>query len=139
MRQAFINNISNQLYALNLSSGDPEENWIVFQKAVHSSAATTIGHPFRKHQYWLDENDEEINMLFDEKHCLHKAHQGDTSSVSKKTAFSKFSKKVQNRLRDMQEPWLRKKAEEMRSFADQKNMKKFYDVLKTIPNSHPHR
>ena len=50
MRQAFINDISNQLRALNLSSEDPEENWTVFQKAVHASAATTIGHPSHKHQ-----------------------------------------------------------------------------------------
>ena len=54
MRQAFINDISNQLCAMNLSSEDPEENWTVFQKVVHSSAATTIGHPSRKHQDWFD-------------------------------------------------------------------------------------
>ena len=86
MRQAFINDISNQLGAMNLSSEDPEENWTVFQKVVHSSAATTIGHPSRKHQDWLDENDEEIKLLLEEKHCLHKAHQDDTRSVSKKAA-----------------------------------------------------
>ena len=50
MRQAFINDISNQLGTMNLSSEDPEENWTVFQRVVHSSAATTIGHPSRKHR-----------------------------------------------------------------------------------------
>ena len=30
MRQAFINDISNQLVAMNLSSEDKEGNWIVF-------------------------------------------------------------------------------------------------------------
>ena len=63
MRQAFINDISNQLGAMNLSSEDPEENWTVFQNFVHSSAATTIGHPSRKHQDCFDENDEETNLL----------------------------------------------------------------------------
>ena len=48
MRQAFINDISSQLGGMNLSSEDPEENWKVFQKVVHSSAATAIGHPSRK-------------------------------------------------------------------------------------------
>ena len=57
MRQAFINDISNQLGVMNLSSEDPEENWTVFQKVVHSSAATTIGHPSRKNQDWFDGND----------------------------------------------------------------------------------
>ena len=42
MRQAFTNDISNQLGAMNFSSEDPEENWTVFQKVVRSSAATTL-------------------------------------------------------------------------------------------------
>ena len=117
---------------MNLSSEDPEENWTVFQKVVHSSAATTIGHPSRKHQDWFDENDEEIKLLLEEKHCLHKAHQDDTSSVSKKAAYNNICKTVQNRLRDMQDSWLSKKAEEIQSFADRKDMKKFHDALKTI-------
>ena len=119
---------------MNLSSEDPEENWTVFQKVVHSSAATTIGHPSRKHQDWFDENDEENKLLLEEKHCLRKAHryQDDTSSVSKKAAYNNIYKTVQNRLRDMQDSWLSKKAEEIQSFADQKDMKKFHDALKTI-------
>ena len=117
---------------MNLSSEDPEENWTVFQKVVHSSAATTIGHLSRKHQDWFDENDEEIKLLLEEKHCLHKAHQDDTSSVSKKAAYNNICQTVQNRLRDMQDSLLSKKAEEIQSFADRKDMKKFHDALKTI-------
>ena len=117
---------------MNLSSEGPEENWTVFQKVVHSSAATTIGHPSRKHQDWFDENDEEIKLLLEEKHCLHKAYQDDTSSVSKKAAYNNICKTVQNRLRDMQDSWLGKKAEEIQFFADRKDMKKFHDALKTI-------
>ena len=60
---------------MNLSSEDPEENWtVIFQKVVHSSATTTIGHPSLKHQDLFDKNDEEIKLLLEEKHCLHKAH-----------------------------------------------------------------
>ena len=65
MRQALINDISNHLGAMNLSSEDPEENWTVFQKVVHSSVATTIGHPSCNHQDWFDENDEEIKLLLE--------------------------------------------------------------------------
>ena len=119
-----------QLGAMNLSSEDPDENWTVFQKVVHSSAATTIGHPSRKHQDWFDENDEENKLLLEEKHCLHKAHQDDTSSVSKKAAYNNICKTVQNRLRNMQDYWLSKKAEEIQFFADRKDMKKFHDALK---------
>ena len=38
---------------------------------------------------------------------------------------------VQTRLRDIQDSWLRKKADEIQSFADRKDMKKFFDALKT--------
>ena len=132
IRQALINDISNQLGVTNLSSEDSEENWTVFQKVVHSSAATTIGHQSRKHQYCFDENDEEIKLLLEEKHCLLKAHRDDTSSVSKKTAYSNICKTLKNRLRDMQDSLLRKKAEEIQSFADRKGTKKFHDALETI-------
>ena len=103
-----------------------------FQKVVHSSAESTIGNPSCKHQDWFDENDEEIKLLLEEKHCLHKAHQDDTSSESKKAAYNNICNTVQNRLRDMQDSWLSKKAEEIQSFADRKDMKKFHVSLKTI-------
>ena len=32
----------------------------------------------------------------------------------------------------MQDSWLRKKADEIQSFADRKDMKKFFDALKTV-------
>ena len=83
-------------------------------------------------EHWFDENDEEIKLLLEEKHCLHKAHQDDTSSVSKKAAYNNICKSVQNKLRDLQDSWLSKKAEEIQSFADRKDMKKFHDALKTI-------
>ena len=84
------------------------------------------------HIVLLTECSQEIELLLEEKHCLQKAHQDDTSSVSKKAANSSICKTVQNRLRDMQDPWLSKKAEEIQSFADRKDMKKFHDALKTI-------
>ena len=132
MRQAFLTDICNQMDAINLSSENPEENWTVFHKTVYSSAATTLGNPSRKHQDWFDENDDEIQRLLEVKHRLHKAHQDDTSSVSKKAAYSNICKTVQKKLTDMQDSWLRKKTEEIQSFANRKDMKKFHDELKTI-------
>ena len=64
--------------------------------------------------------------------ALHKAHQDDTSSVSKKTAFSNLCKTGQNRLKDMKDSWLNKKAEDIQSFADRKDMKNFHDALKPL-------
>ena len=84
---------------MNLSSEDPEENWAVFQNVVHSFfscnhlANTKI----------FDENDEEIKSFLEEKRRLHKAHQDDTSFVSKNAAYSNICKTVQNRLLAEQE------------------------------------
>ena len=89
--------------------------------AVHSSAATTLEHPSRKHQDWFDEKDDEIQKLLEEKHRLHNAHQDDTSSVSKKAAFTNISKIVQTKLSNMQDSWLWKKTEGIQYFADRKD------------------
>ena len=70
--------------------------------------------------------------LLEEKHQKHKAYLRNTCSVSSKTAYSNICKTVQTRLRDMQDSWLRKKADEIQSFADRKDMKKFFDALKTV-------
>ena len=117
---------------MQLSPEDPEENWTVIPNAVHSSAADTLGYTARKHQDWFDENDDKIQGLLEEKHRLHKAHQDDTNSVSKKASYTNICKTVQSRLRDMQDSWLSKKAEEIESFADIKDMRKFHDALKTV-------
>ena len=75
---------------------------------------------------------QKIQGLLEEKHQNHKAYLRNTSSVSSKTAYSNICKTVQTRLRDMQDSWLRKKADEIQSFAGRKDMKKFFDALKTV-------
>ena len=94
----------------------------------------SLGPVSRKHQDWFDENDNGIQGLLEEKHQKHKAYLRNTSTVSSKTAYSNICKTVQTRLRDMQDSWLRKKADEIQSFADRKDMKKFFDALKTVYN-----
>ena len=93
----------------------PKKTGHCFHKTVHSSAATTLGHPSRKHQDWVDENDDEIQRLLEVNRRLHKAQQDDTSSVSKKAAYSNICKIIQTKLRGMQDFWMRKKTEEIQS------------------------
>ena len=93
------------------------------EDTVHSSAMDSLGPVSRKHQDWFDENDKEIQGLIEEKHQKHKAYLRNTSSVSSKTAYSNICKTVQTRLRDMQDSWLRIKADEIQFFADRKDMK----------------
>ena len=92
----------------------------------------SLGPVSRKHQDCFDDNDEEIQGLLEEKHQKHKAYLSDTSSVFNKTAYSYICKTVQTRLSDMQDAWLSSKADEIQFFADRKDMKKFFDTLKTV-------
>ena len=104
----------------------------VFRDTVNSSAMDILGPVSHKHQDWFDEKDEEIQGLLEEKHQKHKAYLSNTSSVSSKTAYSEICKTVQTRLRDMQDFWLSKKADESQSFADREDMKKFFHAVKTV-------
>ena len=131
-RYAFVNDICSRLDAMELSSDDLEGNWIVFRDTVQPSAMGSLGPVSRKHQDWFDENDEEIQGLLEEKHLKHKAYHSDTSSVSNKAAYTNICKTVLTRLRDMQDSWLSSKADEIQSFADRKNMTKFFNALKTV-------
>ena len=129
-RQAFVNDLCSRLDALEHSSEDVAKSWAVFRDTIHSSAMDSLGPVSRKHRDWFHEND--IQGLLEEKHQKHKAYRRNTSSVSSKTAYLNLCKTVQTRLRDMQDSWLSKKADEIQSFADRKDMKKFFDALKTI-------
>ena len=121
-RQAFINDIYSRLDAMELRSDDPEENWIVFRDTVHFSAMDSLGPVSRKHQDWFDENDEEIQGLLEVKHqTTHGIHISDTSSVSNGSIYAR-----QSRLGPEICKTPSSKADEIQSFANRKDMKKFF-------------
>ena len=91
-----------------------------------------LGPVSRRHQDWFDENNEEIQRLLEEKYQKHKAYLSNINSVSSKTAYSNIYKTVQIKLRDLQDSWLSKTADEIQSFTDRKDMKQFFDALKTV-------
>ena len=131
-KQAFNNDICSRLDAVEHSSEDPDENWTVFRDTVLSSAMYSLGPVCRKHQDWFDDNDEEIQGLLEEKHQKHKPYLCDTSSLSRKTAYSNICKAIQTRLRDMQNSWLSKSNDKIQSFADRQDIKKFFNALQKV-------
>ena len=114
--------------------GDVEEAWRELRDVVYSTAAEQLGHTIRKQQDRFDENDEEIQalLLLNKKHDLHRAHQNDPSSTSKKAAFIECRRTVQKRLREMQDTWLSEKADEIQGYADKHDSKRFYNALKAV-------
>ena len=109
-----------------------EKEWAAFRDLVYSTAFAHLGQNTRKHQDWSDENDGWIQKLLHEKRELHRIYQQDSSPTSKKAVFNSMKSKVQAKLREMQDSWLNKKADEIQFYADSNNPKHFYDSLKAI-------
>ena len=78
------------------------------------------------------ENDSKIQVLLEEKRQAFRAHQQDTNSISKEAAYKSDKNKVQAKLREMQDSWLSRKADEIQKHTDANNYKCFYDTLKTL-------
>ena len=117
-------------------SDNVEESWESFRNTVYAAAHETLGPTKRKNQDWFDENDEKVTKLLEEKHRLHRALINN-KSPSNQAAFNNIRSTVQHRLRQMQDSWLKQKAEEIQKYADQKDMKRFYDAIKTVYGPQP--
>lgn len=72
-----------------------EEQWAKVRDIFYSTALEHLGPAKHKHQDWFDDNNEVIQSLLSEKHCLLKEYQNDPSSTSKKTAFNNIRRTVQ--------------------------------------------
>ena len=99
---------------------------------MYDTAPTHLGLNTSKHQDLFDDNNDEIQKLLGEKRDTHRAHQQDRNSASKKAAYCSTKPKMQTKLREMQDSWLSKKADEIQQYADSNNSKRFYDARKTI-------
>ena len=103
---------------------------------MYAAAYETLGSTQRKHKDWFNENEKEIIKLLEEKNKLHRAYISDKSSASK-AAFSNARNTVQKKLHEMQDTWLSQKAEETQHYADTKDMKCFYESVKTVYGPQP--
>ena len=109
-----------------------EEAWTSFRDCVYGTSLEVLGQSTRRNQDWFDENDIEIQQLLEEKNAAHRELMQAPNSCQKKKSFLSIKKKVQIKLRHMQDSWLSMKADELQSFADQHNYKAFYNSLKAI-------
>ncbi|VDL95129.1 unnamed protein product [Schistocephalus solidus] len=98
---------------------------------VKSTALDVLGHARNQHKDWFDDNDAAINALLVEKNQLHKAYV-DSPTAAKKTAFYRSRRIVQQRLREMQDAWMTRKAEEIQGYVDQKEWKNFFAATKAV-------
>ncbi|BHF72107.1 hypothetical protein SprV_0401517000 [Sparganum proliferum] len=98
---------------------------------VQSTALAVLGRARRQHQDWFDDNDAVISNLLAEKNRLHKAYV-DHPTADNKAAFYRSRRQLQQRLREMQDAWTARKAEEIQGYADRNEWKNFFSAIKAV-------
>ena len=131
-KQCFVDNLEARLESTPLDSQNVEADWATHRELVYNTATEILGPSTRTHKDWFDENCDDIKQLLDEKHRLHQAYFSSPKSTSKKDAYNTIRKTVQQKLRHMQDAWLRNKADVIYNYADRHDMKNFYDSLKEV-------
>nr|VZI27907.1 unnamed protein product [Spirometra erinaceieuropaei] len=99
-----------------------ETRWCQLRDTVQSTALAVLGCAPRQHQNWFDDNDAAIRNLLAEKNRLHKAYV-DHPTDATKAAFYRSRRQLQQRLREMQDAWTARKAEEIQGYADRNEWK----------------
>ncbi|BHF66044.1 hypothetical protein SprV_0200905800 [Sparganum proliferum] len=98
---------------------------------VQSTALAVLGRARRQHQDWFDDNDAVISNLLAEKNHLHKAYV-DHPTDANRAAFYRSRRHLQKRLREMQDAWTARKADEIQGYADRNEWKNFFAAIKAV-------
>nr|VZI50230.1 unnamed protein product [Spirometra erinaceieuropaei] len=133
----FSNELAQRLDNLPIADAAAAENASVenrrcqMRDTVQSTAVAVLGRAPRQHQDWFDDNDAAIRNLLAEKNRLHKAYV-DHPTEDNKAAFYRSRHQHQQRLREMQDAWTARKAEEIQGYADRNEWKNFFSAIKAV-------
>nr|VZI35549.1 unnamed protein product [Spirometra erinaceieuropaei] len=133
----FSNELAQRLDNLPIADAAAAENasvenrWCQLRDTVQATALTVLGRAPRQHQEWFDDNDVAIRNLLAEKNRLHKAYV-DHPTDDNKAAFYRSRRHLQQRLREMQDAWTARKAEEIQGYADRNEWKNFFSAIKAV-------
>nr|VZI44596.1 unnamed protein product [Spirometra erinaceieuropaei] len=94
-----------------------ENRWCQLRDTVQSTVLAVLDRAPRQHQDWFDDNDAAIRNLLAEKNRLHKAYV-EHPTEGNKAAFYRSRRQLQQRLRELQDAWTARKAEEIQGYAD---------------------
>ncbi|BHF74341.1 hypothetical protein SprV_0501742600 [Sparganum proliferum] len=108
-----------------------ENRWCQLRDTIQSTALTVLSRVRRQHQDWFDDNDAVIGNLLAEKNRLHKAYV-DHPTEDNRAAFYRGRCHLQQRLREMQDAWTARKAEEIQGYADRNEWMKFFSAIKAV-------
>ncbi|VDL89786.1 unnamed protein product [Schistocephalus solidus] len=129
----FRNQITENMENLHATdnNGTVEARWCQLRNVIQSTALEVLGRARRQHQDWFDDNDANISNLLAEKNGLQKAYM-DLRTDATKAAFFRCRRLVQQRLREMQDALMIRKAEEIQGYVDRNEMKNFFKAIKAI-------
>nr|VZI33700.1 unnamed protein product [Spirometra erinaceieuropaei] len=108
-----------------------ENRWCQLRDTVQSTALAVLGRAPSQHQDWFDDNDAAIRNLLAEKSRLLKAYV-EHPTEGNKAAFYRSRRQLQQRLREMQDAWTARKAEEIQGYADRNEWKNFFSAIKAV-------
>ncbi|VDL95313.1 unnamed protein product [Schistocephalus solidus] len=133
MRTPGNNRITEKLEDLHAPDNNAtvEARWCQLRNFIQSTALKVLGRARHQNQDWCDDNDANISNLLVEKNELHKAYTGLRTDATK-AAFVRCRRLVQQRLREMQDAWMIRKAEEIQGYVDRNEMKNFFKATKAI-------
>nr|VZI20875.1 unnamed protein product [Spirometra erinaceieuropaei] len=108
-----------------------ENRWCQLRDTVQSTTLAVLGCARRQHKDWFDDNDTAISNLLAEKNRLQKAYV-DHPTDDDRAAFYRSRRQLQQRLREMQDAWTARKAEEIQGYADRNEWKNFFSAIKAV-------
>ncbi|BHF76847.1 hypothetical protein SprV_0501994600 [Sparganum proliferum] len=108
-----------------------ENRWCQLRDTIQSTALAVLGRARRQHQDWFDDNDAVISNLLAEKNRLHKAYV-DHPTADNKVALYRSRRHLQQRLREMQDAWTARKADEIQGYGDTNERKNFFSAIKAV-------
>ncbi|VDM05607.1 unnamed protein product [Schistocephalus solidus] len=127
------NQLTHKLDELHASDDNPtmETGWCQLRKQRPVYRSGVHGRTRRQYLDWFDENDADISNLFAENNRLQKAYM-DLRSDATPAAFFRCHRFVQQKLREMLETKVVRKAEEVQGYANRDAMKNFIKAIKAI-------
>ena len=108
-----------------------EHQWTTLRDAMTLAAEETIGYKSKKRQDWFDENDGTISNLIEVKRQTRLSMENQPTAANKR-AHKQAVAECQRGIREAQNTWWQRKAAEIQSYADQRDMRSFYAATKEI-------
>ena len=108
-----------------------EDHWTSLRDALTAAAEETIGYTHKKNQDWFDENDEHITRLVETKRLTRLALENHPTPENKNRHKQALAE-CRRGIREAQNTWWQRKSEEIQNYADQRDLRRFYDATKEI-------